>query len=149
MQKIYNLFVPAEYTFKNHFIPKIKNPVLESFEVDSSRQGIQRKGNNHLVVFLDFCLKAPPEKFLEVAESENFEFHFRASGDVDIFRKKFAGQEAVALYSLSYNPRMTVLAWKLLMDIADDGRILVENEDGTLMDGHACVEDLKQMLVTA
>ena len=147
MQQLYNLFVPAEYTFKSHFVPKIKDPILDCFEVDGSRQGIQRKGNNHLVVFLDFCLKAPPEKFLEVAKNENYDFHFKTPPDVELFMRVFGQQKEVALFSLSFNPRMTVLAWRLLIEIADDDKTLVEDEGGHLRTGPDCVRELRELMV--
>ena len=146
MQKLYNLFVPAEYHFKNHFLPKIKNPDLDCFEVDDSRQGVQRKDNNHLVVFLDFCLKGPPEQFLEEAKNDNYSYHFRSPQDVELFTKTFGQQKEVALFSLSFRPQMTVLAWKLLIDIAEDERTLVEDEEGRLLNGAHCVQELKQMM---
>lgn len=58
----YLLFVPGDYAFGNYFLPKIKNQTIDFFEVSHKRRGIQRKGNNHLVVFLEFvCKRAPAE----------------------------------------------------------------------------------------
>src|ERR1700733_14304446 len=111
MSKIFNLFVPGEYTFENYFIPKIKNPAVECFEVGKVRHGYQRKGNNHLVVFLDFCLKKETSRFTKVNGSEAEHFLLEDQTDIELFNRVLRQQKEVAVYSLAYNAKMSVIAW--------------------------------------
>jgi hypothetical protein len=146
MSMTFNLYVPSEYTFKNYFFPRIQNPSLEFFEVDKRRYGIQRKGNNHLVVFLDFCLKKPPSEFTRLNSSEAGDLLVESPAVIELFNRMFGRQKEVAVYSLSYNARMSVIAWKLLTEIANDEKIMVEDDSGQWMSGPECVRELKELL---
>ncbi len=146
MPKKFKIFVPGEYTFMNYFLPGIKNPALECFEVDKRRHGVQRKGNNHLVVFLDFCLKKESSKFIEANGNETEDFLMETPADIDFFKRMFGCQKEVAVFSLSYNARMSVIAWKLLIDIANDEKLLVVDDSGKLMRGPECVKEHELLL---
>lgn len=146
MPMIFNLYVPGEYTFESHFLPRIQETHLECFEVDRNRHGIQRKGNNHLVVFMDFCLKGPPSKFTEPDGDGAQEFLFEKPHEIEFFNRVFAGQKEVAVFSLAYKARMSVILWKLLVHIADDERMMVEDDQGNLMTGPQCVQELKHLM---
>ena len=145
MWKNFNIYVPGEYTFEKYFLPRIKNPILDLFPVNARRYGIQREGNNHLVVFLDFCLKKESAKFAEVEEGESGVFNLKNPAETEIFNGLFAGQKEVAVYTVSYHPRMSAIAWKLLIDILDDEKIMVEDDSGNFMRGPNCVKDLKSL----
>ena len=146
MPKIFNFYVPAEYNFKQYFLPKINHLDLEYFEVDSHRHGIQRKGNNHLVVFLDYCLKKAPSHFTETNNDGVGSFFLEKTDEAKLFKKMFEDQGEVAVFTLSYNARMSVVAWKLLVDIANDERVLVRDDHGRLVTGPQCVQEHKELL---
>lgn len=146
MPMIFNLYVPADYTFKNYFLPRIKRPSLECFEIDKNRHGIQRKGNNHLVVFLDFCLKKPPSEFTNANSGEADDFLIEEPADINFFNRIFGRQKEVAVYSLSYHGRMSVIAWEVLIEIADDEKVVLENDFGKLVRGPEWVQDHKVLM---
>jgi hypothetical protein len=146
MPMIFNLYVPAEYTFENYFLPKIESPSLEFFEVDEKRRGIQRKGNNHLIVFLDFCLKTAASEFTQGDSDQVLDFRFGTPADIDFFNRVFSRQKEVAVYSLSYHGRMSVIAWEVLNLIADNVKVVVEDESGKLMEGPAYVREHKKIM---
>lgn len=147
MPKNINLYVPAEFTFMNYFLPGIKNKTLEHYEVDAKRYGVQRVGNNHLVVFLDFRLKKASPQFIKALEGRADDFFLKNPADIDLFGQVFKSQKEVALFSITYSSRMSVIAWKLLIDIADNDKILVEDDKGHFMKGPDCVQELKALLV--
>src|SRR5579859_4954853 len=132
MQKTVHFYVPAEYGFKSYFLPKINPSAFENFEVSRHRHGIQRKGNNHLVVFLDFHLQKESTLFTAPGGHEAGEFFLKKPDDAELFRRTLGRQKEVAVYSLAYQALMTVIAWKLLVDIADDQKILVLDDHGHL-----------------
>lgn len=146
MQMSFYFYVPAEYTFEGYFLPKIDPSSLDFFEVDRRRRGIQRKGNNHLVVFLDYCLKAEISRFMEGEGGEADRFRMRTSAERGLFGGLFGDQREVAVFSLSYHARMSVIAWKIVVSLADNAGILVKNDAGNLMRGDECVHDLKGLL---
>jgi hypothetical protein len=146
MPMIFNLYVPAEYTFEIYFIPKIKSPSLEFFDVDKNRRGIQRKGNNHLIVFLDFCLKKRALEFTKNNSGEADDFLIESPSDIKFFYRMFGQENEVSVFSLSYHGRMSVIAWEVLIEIADDPRVVVEDERGKLVDGPECIQEYKMLM---
>ena len=138
MPMIFNLYVPAEYTFENYFLPRIESPSLEFFEVDEKRRGIQRKGNNHLIVFLDFCLKKASAEFIKTNSDGVDDFLIESPVDIEFFNRFFSPQKEVAVYSLSCHGRMSVIAWEVLILIAD--------ESGKLMAGPVYVREHKKIM---
>ena len=146
MPMIFNLYVPAEYTFKNYFLPRIKKPSLKCFEVDKKRHGIQRRNNNHLIVFLDFCFKKPPSEFTQTKDDEADDFLIEAPADIELFNRMFSRQRVVSVYSLSCNGRMSVIAWEVLIAIADDEKVLIEDESGKLVAGVEWVREHKAIM---
>lgn len=146
MPKIFNLYVPAEYNFNNYFLLKINKPTLEHFEVDSRRHGIQRKGNNHLVVFLDFHGKKSSSRFAEVLAEPQGEFFMKSDAEVGLFNQMFGGQKEVAVYSVAFTSKMSAFAWKVLFDLVNDDRILVEDDTRKLMKGADCAKSLSLVL---
>jgi len=147
MLKIFNLYVPVEYTFKNYFLPRINYSDLEYFEMGPHRHGIQRTGNNHLLVFLDFCLKKPPSKFTKAKSVETGDFRMRTPAEIKLFKRIFARQKEVAAFSLTYHPRMSVMLWKLLIQVVDDPKIMVRDDSGHLMTGRQCIQEIKKLLL--
>ena len=145
MWKNFNLYVPGEYSFEKHFLAKIKNPILEFFPVNSRRYGVQRQGNNHLVVFLDYCLKKDFSKFSEADEGESGVYNLKNPTETEIFKDLFEGEKEVAVFSVSYHPRMSAIAWKLLIDILEDEKIMVEDDSGNFMRGPHCVKELRSL----
>ena len=146
MKMNFYFYVPPEYTFEGYFSPKVDPSSLEFFEVDRRRRGIQRKGNNHLVVFLDSCVQAEPARFLEPEEAGMNGLRMRTPAEKDLFNRLFGGQKEVAVFALSYHARMSVIAWKITAALADDERILVKNDAGNLMAGRECAHELKSLL---
>jgi hypothetical protein len=146
MPMIFNLYVPAEYTFESYFVPMIKGPLLEFFEVDKNRRGIQRKGNNHLIVFLDFCLKKPASEFTKNCGGEADDFRIEAPSDIKFFYRMFGQENEVSVFSLSYHGRMSVIAWEVLIEIADNPRVVVEDETGKLVGGPECIQEYKMLM---
>ncbi len=146
MPMVFNFYVPADYGFKNYFLPKIKHPSLEYFDVDRDRYGIQRKGNNHLVVFLDYCFQKAPSEFTEPKGDGANDFVFEKPHQIEFFNRMFRHQKEVAVYSLSYHARMSVIVWKLLIDITDDEKVMVEDNLGHLMTGPQCAREFEQLL---
>lgn len=142
----YNIFVPAKYTLENYFLPKIKNPTLEHFEVDRKRHGIQRKGNNHLVVFLDFRGKKSSVDFAELGGGDQGEIFMKNQEELTLFRKVFKDHKEVAVFSLSFNSRMSVFVWKVLIELVDEELILVEDESGKIMSGPDCARSLRSLM---
>jgi hypothetical protein len=145
MLKNFNIYVPGGYSFEKDLLPRIKNPILEFFPVNARRYGVQREGNNHLVVFLDFCLKKDPAKFAEAEEGESGAFNLKNPTETEIFNALFSAQKEVSVYTVSYHPRMSAIAWKLLIDILDDEKIMVEDDSGNFMRGPHCVKELKAL----
>lgn len=143
--KNFNLYVPGDFQFGNYFLPRIKNPQLEFFPVNARRYGVQRQGNNHLVVFLDFCLKKSPYQFIEIDETESGVYNLIAPMDVEMFNRLFGLEKEVSVFSVSYHSRMSAIAWKLLIDIAEDERIMAEDDSGNFVGGPQCVRDLKHL----
>lgn len=146
MQKTVHLYVPVEYSFKHYFLPKINPSAFESFEVDRHRHGIQRKGNNHLVVFLDFRLQKEPSQFTSSGDGATGEFFLQKPDEADLFHRTLGRQKQVAVYSLAYQARMTVIAWKLLVDITDDEKVLVRDDHGHLKAGPQCAGEHRKLL---
>jgi hypothetical protein len=142
LKNIY-LYVPVGYSFGNYFIPKIKNPNLECFEAGRTRMGIQRKGNNHLVVFLEFGFKKRPLPGEKVDLNEQpWPEEFHREFVVSFFKK----EPEIALYKLVYDARMSIVAWEILTEIADDERILVDEGLGSCLNGPQLANELKELL---
>ena len=148
MAKNFNLYVPSEYTFLDYFRPRIVDPGLEWFEVDLRRHGVQRKGNNHLVVFLDFRFQGPPS-FFTGGSGKAGSFGLRTPAEAELFNRVLGGEREVAVYSLAYHVRMSILAWRLLTQVADDGRVLLEDEPGLLSPGPDFVREHLRLLGSA
>ncbi len=143
MQKNIYLYVPAEYSFENYFIPKITSPQLECFEAGRTRLGIQRKGNNHLVVFLEFSFKKRPVSDDKGDLNENpwpQEFHR------EFVSSFFHKEPEIALFKLVYDARMSIVAWEILTEIANDDRILVDEGLGSCLSGPQLAKELKELL---
>ena len=147
MSKIFKLYVPPEYTFENYFCPRIVNREMECFDVDHKRHGFQRKGNNHLVLFLDLQMKMATAEFLQGCGEGADEFHLKTLEDIELFKNVFEGQKEVAVYSLAYQARMAVIAWKMIMEVAENEQVLVLDDSGKLMRGPECVEEHKRLMV--
>ncbi len=143
--KNFNLYVPGTFKFENYFLPRIQNPTLEYFVVNARRYGIQRKGNNHLVVFLDFCLIKPPGQFIETDETETGVYNLKTPATLEMFNRLFIREKDVSVYSVSFHSRMSAIAWKLLIDIADDDKIMIEDDSGNFVGGPQCARDLKHL----
>jgi hypothetical protein len=146
MPMIFNLYVPVEYTFEKYFLPRIESPSLEFFEVDENRRGIQRKGNNHLIVFLDFCIKKASSEFTKSKSDGVDDFLISSPVDIEFFNRMFILQKEVAVYSLSCHGRMSVIAWEVLNLIADNEKVVIEDESGKLMAGPAYVREHKKIM---
>jgi hypothetical protein len=146
MPMIFNIYVPSEYKFKNYFLPRIKKPSLKCFEVDKNRRGIQRKDNNHLIVFLDFCFKKNPSEFTHINGDAAGDFFIKEPAEIELFNGVFGQQKEVAVYSLSYHGRMSVIAWEVLIAIADDEKVLIEDETGKLIAGTEWVREHKAVM---
>jgi hypothetical protein len=143
MQKNIYLFVPTEYSFAGYFIPKIKNPHLECFEAGKNRLGIQRRGNNHLVVFLEFGFKKRPAGLAAGDLSEQpwpEEYHRKFVGS--FFRK----EHEISVFKLIYEARMSIVAWEILAEIADDERVLADEGLGSCLSGPQLARELKDLL---
>lgn len=146
MKRNFNIYAPAKCTFENYFLPRVQKPALDHFEVDKKRYGIQRKGNNHLVVFLDYHGKKNVAKFSEVGGGEQGEFFTKPSSEAGLFATIFSGHGEVAVYSISYSLKMSVFAWKLLSEVVDDAKVLVEDDSGHLMTGPDCAKAMRELL---
>ena len=146
MPKVFDIYVPGEYTFENYFLPKIKNSTLDCFEVDKNRHGVQRKGNNHLIVFLDFHLKKPSLEFTKINGDQVEDFFIEEPADIELFNRVLGREKEVAVFSLSYHARMSVIAWEVLLAVADNEKVVVEDDLDKLMDGPKYVRDLKKFL---
>jgi hypothetical protein len=145
MSKRFNLYVPSELSFHRHFKPLLEQTDLESFEADHHRFGIQRKGNTHLVVFFEHSLTLEPSQFLQVNHTGRF--GMENSQEKALFEKVFGSQKEVSVFSIFYTSRMTPLAWRLLIEIADDPRVLVMDEARHFMPGPDYARDLRELLV--
>lgn len=145
MSKRFNLYVPGEYTFKGHFKPRIESAGLDSFEADTHRWGIQRRENNHLVVFMEHSLTMEPSHFTHAEEIGRFALE--SSGEKTAFQKILGGQREVSVFTLFYTSRMTPLAWRAMVGMVDDPRILVMDETRHYAAGPDCVLELKGLMV--
>ncbi len=140
------LVVPGEYTFENFFAPRFKKTNLEIFDVDTNRRGIQRKGNNHLVVFLDYVYKKPLDQFSETQGIESETIVYLTQTHIEFFKQMFDHQKELSVYALSYDARMSLIAWEVITHIADDKRVLVEEGFGEWMKGPELARELKDFL---
>jgi len=146
MIKEFLLFVPGEYTFANYFAPKIKNPNIEFFELNAKRRGIQRKGNNHLVLFLEFVCTRPAGEYPMVLDGEAGALMLDNPSDRDLFSRMFENHQEVSTFSLQYHARMSVLAWETMVEIADDPRILVKDVSSEWKKGTDLAAELNEVL---
>lgn len=64
----------------------------------------------------------------------------------DVFNRMFEGQREVSLYSLHYHARMSVLAWEIMLEIADDPLVLVKDDSGAMTRGADLAAELNQVL---
>ncbi|HVZ80676.1 MAG TPA: hypothetical protein VHE12_07740 [bacterium] len=145
MTKRYNLYMPGEYSFKGHFLPLIEKAELDAFEADTHRWGIQRKDNNHLCVFLEHSLKMGPSHFTQGEETGRFAI--QAPKDKALFERILGDRKEVSVFALFYTPRMTPLAWKVMIELADDPKILVMDDARNFMPGPDCALELKGLMV--
>lgn len=146
MIKEFLLFVPGEYTFKNYFSPKIKNTTIEIFEINSNRRGIQRKGNNHLVLFLEFVCARPAGDYPIILDGEAGALMLNNASEREFFKNMFEGHEQVSIFSLQYHARMSVLAWETMVEIANDPRIMVKDVSSEWMKGTDLALELSEIL---
>ncbi len=146
MTKEFLLYVPSSYTLRNYFLPKLEKPAMESFEITSNRIGIQRKGNNHLVVFLEFSFKRPMEEFFLIHDGEAGDLFLHSPSDREFFRQMYIDEKEVSVFSLAYHPRMSVLAWESIAEIADDPRIIVRDVSDELIKGDELAREFKELL---
>jgi hypothetical protein len=146
MIKEFLLFVPGDYAFGNYFLPKIKNPNIDFFEVSHMRRGVQRKGNNHLVAFLELVCKRPPAEYPILLDGEAGALILVNPSEREFFTQMFKNQKEVALFSLHYHARMSVLAWEIMVEIADDPRVMVKDDSVELARGVDIAAELKSLL---
>ncbi len=145
MSKRFNLYVPGDYTFKDHYLPLIDKIGLDSFEAGPHRYGIQRKDNNHLVVFLEHSLHMAPSHFIQGDETGRFALE--TPQEAALFERVLGKQKDVSVFSLFYTPRMTPMAWRVTAEIADDPKCLVMDESRHFLTGPDCVLELKSLMV--
>jgi hypothetical protein len=142
MNKKIIMMVPGEYDFSTYFERKIRNPKLEIFEVDTRRRGIQRKGNNHLLVFLNFEYKKKASELYTLELREDKTLYLSEHSRRELVHEK----QEISVYSLVYEARMSLIAWEVLVEIVNDNRIIVDEGVGGLTRGPDLAVELKQLL---
>lgn len=145
MPKHFNLYVPAALTYRDHFLPRIGRAGLETFEVDAHRFGIQRPDHNHLLVFLEHSLTMEPPEFLQGDRTGRFAME--GPTEALLFKGTLAGEKEVSVYSLFYTNRMTSMAWRVILAVADDPRVLVMDEARHFLPGPDCALELRGLMV--
>ena len=145
MSKRFILYVPGAYHFRERFYPRIKKAGLDCFEADAYRWGIQRQESNILVVFLERSLHKGSSHYTHGEEIGRFALE--TPQEQEIFQKVLGGQKEVSVFSLFYTPRMTPLAWRTMVAIADDPQILVRDDSRHYLTGPDCVLELKGLMV--
>jgi hypothetical protein len=145
MSKRFHLYVPGDYTFRGHYLPRIDQMGLDSFEASSRCYGIQRKDNNHLVVFLEQAALTEPSYF--TSGKENDRFALKTPGEIELFEKTLGHHKEVSVFVLFYTARMTPMAWKVMAGIGDDPKVLVMDESRHFLPGPDCALELKALMV--
>lgn len=145
MSKRFYLYAPGAYTFRGHYLPRLDQMGLETFETSSRCYGIQRKDNNHLVVFFEHSAQMEPSQFTR--GDEGGRFTLTTPQEIDLFEKTLGHHKEVSAFFLFYTPRMTPLAWRVMAGIADDPKVLVMDEARHFLPGPDCAQELRGLMV--
>jgi hypothetical protein len=146
MSRSFIILAPAKYTYENHFLPLIKNPTLEFYKVDDDRYGIKDRKNSQFVVFLDFDGIENSSRFIEnnVSKEDFNDCFLEDPTGRELFKEILAHQKKVATFQLVFHTRSLALAWKLLVDIADDENILIMDDAEAFFSGCDYVKAIKE-----